>query len=52
VDLFVDTSVWCLALRRYAVTDAPAVERLRQVLETGEGLPESDRPTTTRPEHV
>jgi predicted nucleic acid-binding protein len=38
VDHFVDTSVWSLALRRDAVTDAPSVERLRQSLETGEGV--------------
>jgi len=38
VDLFVDTSVWSLALRRDARTDEPAVERLRQALETGEGV--------------
>jgi predicted nucleic acid-binding protein len=38
VDLFVDTSVWSLALRRDVSTDEPAVERLRQALETGEGV--------------
>jgi predicted nucleic acid-binding protein len=38
VDLFVDTSVWSLALRRDAMSSEPAVERLRQALETGEGV--------------
>jgi predicted nucleic acid-binding protein len=38
VDLFVDTSVWSLALRRDARADEPAVERLRQALESGEGV--------------
>ena len=38
MDLFVDTSVWSLALRRDTSTDEPAVERLRQALETGEGV--------------
>ncbi|HSM32758.1 MAG TPA: PIN domain-containing protein [Anaerolineae bacterium] len=38
MDLFVDTSVWSLALRRDARSDEPAVERLRQALETGEGV--------------
>jgi len=38
VDLFVDTSVWSLALRRDATPDEPAVERLRQALEVGEGV--------------
>jgi predicted nucleic acid-binding protein len=38
VDLFVDTSVWSLALRRDVSADEPAVERLRQALETGEGV--------------
>jgi predicted nucleic acid-binding protein len=38
VDHFVDTSVWSLALRRDTSTDEPAVERLRQALETGEGV--------------
>jgi predicted nucleic acid-binding protein len=38
VDLFVDTSVWSLALRRDVSAPEPAVERLRQALETGEGV--------------
>ena len=38
MDLFVDTSVWSLALRRDATPDEPAVERLRQALQTGEGV--------------
>ena len=38
MDLFVDTSVWSLALRRDVRSSAPAVERLRQALETGEGV--------------
>jgi predicted nucleic acid-binding protein len=38
VDLFVDTSVWSLALRRDLTSAEPAVERLRQALETGEGV--------------
>ena len=38
MDLFVDTSVWSLALRRDATPDEPAVERLRQALEVGEGV--------------
>jgi hypothetical protein len=38
VDLFVDTSVWALALRRDVTSSEPAVERLRQALETGEGV--------------
>jgi predicted nucleic acid-binding protein len=38
VGLFVDTSVWSLALRRDATPDEPAVERLRQALEVGEGI--------------
>jgi predicted nucleic acid-binding protein len=38
VDLFVDTSVWSLAIRRDARADEPAVERLRQALESGEGV--------------
>ena len=38
MDLFVDTSVWSLALRRDARADEPAVERLRQALELGEGV--------------
>ena len=38
MDLFVDTSVWSLALRRDVTSAEPAVERLRQALETGEGV--------------
>jgi predicted nucleic acid-binding protein len=38
VDLFVDTSVWSLALRRDVASPEPAVERLRQALETREGV--------------
>jgi len=38
VELFVDTSVWSLALRRDVKSPEPAVERLRQALETGEGV--------------
>ena len=38
MDLFVDTSVWSLALRRDVSAAEPAVERLRQALETGEGV--------------
>lgn len=33
--LFVDTSVWSLALRRDAVPDIPEVTALKQALETG-----------------
>jgi predicted nucleic acid-binding protein len=38
VDLFVDTSVWSLGLRRDTAPDEPAVQRLRQALEAGEGV--------------
>lgn len=38
MDLFVDTSVWSLALRRDVNTAEPAVDRLRQALLTGEGV--------------
>ena len=38
MDLFIDTSVWSLALRRDVTSSEPAVERLRQALETGEGV--------------
>jgi len=38
VDLFIDTSVWSLALRRDTGAEEPAVERLRQALESGEGV--------------
>jgi predicted nucleic acid-binding protein len=38
MNLFVDTSVWSLALRRDAPTSEPAVHRLRVALETGEAV--------------
>lgn len=38
MDLFVDTSVWSLALRRDVDADELAVERLRDALQTGEGI--------------
>ena len=38
MDLFVDTSVWSLALRRDVKSHERAVERLRQALEAGEGV--------------
>ena len=38
MDLFVDTSVWSLALRRDVRSDEPTVGRLRAALETGEGV--------------
>ena len=38
MDLFVDTSVWSLALRRDVGAAEPAVERLRVALESGEGV--------------
>lgn len=38
MNLFVDTSVWSLALRRDRRSDAPAVERLREALTNGEGV--------------
>ncbi len=38
MDLFIDTSVWSLALRRDARSDVPAVARLRDALVTGEGV--------------
>ena len=38
MDLFVDTSVWSLALCRDVRSDEPTVERLRLALETGEGV--------------
>jgi predicted nucleic acid-binding protein len=38
VNLFVDTSVWSLALRRDRPADDPAVRRLRQALEGGEAV--------------
>jgi predicted nucleic acid-binding protein len=38
VNLFVDTSVWSLALRRDAPADHPTVGRLRDALASGEGV--------------
>ena len=38
MNLFVDTSVWSLALRRDRPADDPAVRRLRQALEGGEAV--------------
>jgi predicted nucleic acid-binding protein len=38
VNLFVDTSVWSLALRRDRPEDRPEVERLARALEDGEGV--------------
>jgi predicted nucleic acid-binding protein len=38
VNLFVDTSVWSLALRRDASADEPSVRRLREALLDGESL--------------
>lgn len=38
MSLFVDTSVWSLALRRDAASDTAAVRRLAQALEVGETL--------------
>jgi predicted nucleic acid-binding protein len=38
VDLFIDTSVWSLALHRDANPAEAAVERLRVALESGEGV--------------
>jgi predicted nucleic acid-binding protein len=38
VDLFVDTSVWSLALRRDVTVDEPAVRRLRDALGSREGV--------------
>ena len=38
MDLFVDTSVWSHALRRDVHSPELAVDRLRQALETGEGV--------------
>jgi len=38
VNLFVDTSVWSLALRRDTVSTEPAVARLRDALSSGEGV--------------
>ena len=36
--LFVDTSVWSLALRRDSVPEGPAVSRLRHALNSGEAI--------------
>jgi predicted nucleic acid-binding protein len=38
VNLFVDTSVWSLALRRDATSGEPVVRRLRDALDGGEGV--------------
>ena len=38
MNLFVDTSVWSLALRRNERSDEPAVVRLRQALASGEAV--------------
>lgn len=38
MNLFVDTSVWSLALRRDATPEEPAVARLHDALESGEGV--------------
>ncbi len=38
MNLFVDTSVWSLALRRDASADEPSVRRLREALLDGESL--------------
>jgi predicted nucleic acid-binding protein len=38
VSLFVDTSVWSLALRRDRRADEPAIGRLRQALDGGEAV--------------
>jgi len=38
VNLFVDTSVWSLALRRDERSDEPSVERLREALGSGEAV--------------
>mgnify|MGYP001817378588 CR=1 FL=1 len=38
MDLFVDTSVWSLALRRDVAADEPAAERLRDALGAREGV--------------
>jgi predicted nucleic acid-binding protein len=38
VNLFVDTSVWSLALRRDGASDEPSVRRLREALSSGEGV--------------
>ena len=36
--LFVDTSVWSLALRRDAAPEGPEVQRLREALSSGESI--------------
>jgi predicted nucleic acid-binding protein len=38
VNLFVDTSVWSLALRRDVPSELPAVDRLREALDGGENV--------------
>lgn len=38
MNLFVDTSVWSLALRRDERLDVPVVERLREALSSGEAV--------------
>ncbi|MGH2973472.1 MAG: hypothetical protein ACRDLL_01190 [Solirubrobacterales bacterium] len=38
MNLFVDTSVWSLALRRDRPSNEPAVERLHQVLDSGQAV--------------
>jgi hypothetical protein len=38
VNLFVDTSVWSLALRRDGPSDQPIVRRLRDALDGGDGV--------------
>jgi predicted nucleic acid-binding protein len=38
VNLFVDTSVWSLALRRDEASDQPIVGRLRDALDGGDGV--------------
>jgi len=38
VNLFVDTSVWSLALRRDETSADPSVQRLRDALSSGEGV--------------
>ena len=38
MNLFVDTSVWSLALRRDERSDEPSVERLREALGSGEAV--------------
>ena len=38
MNLFVDTSVWSLALRRDVASDQPIVRRLRDALDGGDGV--------------